>query len=196
MCGGAGVLLVNLAFDPFLPRHVSYAEVAASSIHLWRSTASSICAAMLLFGSVGLYLCQAERAGGVGACAFAVAFLGSALLLGNEWTQIFDVRDFARRAPDALNALNAAHGPTLSDIGAIIVLSTFSLGWIGLAISTWRTHPANRGAAWLVTAGFFAIPLLNALFAAPWDAILGNAILGAGFAWLGYNTVKNARAKP
>ena len=52
-----------------------------------------------MFGSVGLYLRQAERAGRFGAVAFAVALLGSALVLATEWVQLFDIRDLALRAP-------------------------------------------------------------------------------------------------
>ena len=143
--------------------------------------------ALLLIGCVGLYLRQAERAGHFGVFAFTLALVGTALALGVEWREVFDVHDFARRAPDALNALDAEKGLTLSNIGAIIAISTFMLGWILLAIATLRTHAANRIAAWMVIAGFLAAPLLRPVLPGIWGAVVGNAILGSGLAWLGYD---------
>jgi hypothetical protein len=79
--------------------------------------------------------------------AFGLAFCGSALLLGVEWAQLFDIRDFARRALDTLNALNATRGPSLSDIGGLIVLSIFSIGWLALAGTTIGARVPSRNAA-------------------------------------------------
>jgi hypothetical protein len=107
--------------------------------------------------------------------------------LGSNGGEVFDVHDFARRAPDALNALDAEKGLSLSNIGAIIAISTFMLGWILLAIATLRTRAANRIAAWMVIAGFLATPLLRPVLPGLWGAAVGNAILGSGLAWLGYD---------
>jgi hypothetical protein len=183
-CGGALTFLLNASLTPLLPRGGSFVETARSSVFLWRQSAAALAVALLLFGSVGLYLRQAERAGRFGAIAFAAAFLGSALVLATEWTQIFDVRDLAFRAPDTLRALEAGRGPHLSDIGALIALGIFTLGWIALAVSTLRAGLLSRRAATLVIVGFFAIPLLGA--AGLWGAVAGNAILGSGWCWLGW----------
>ena len=192
--GGVLTFLINAGLTPFVPRGVPFAEVAASSVFLWRQSAAALAAALLLFGSVGLYLHQAERAHRFGALAFVMAFLGSALLLATEWTQVFDIRDFALRAPEALNVVNAGHGhgPSLSDLGALIALGMFTIGWIALAISTLRRRTLSRWAAGLVIAGFFSIPLLSAALPGLWGAIVGNGILGAGWLWLGYDLHKVA----
>jgi hypothetical protein len=185
--GGALTLLINVALTPALPHNVSFATTAASIIFLWRQSASALAAALLLIGCVGLYLRQAERAGYFGVFAFTLALVGTALALGVEWREVFDVHDFARRAPDALNALDAEKGLTLSNIGAIIAISTFMVGWILLAVATLRTRAANRIAAWMVIAGFLSTPLLRPVLPGLWGAAVGNAILGSGLAWLGYD---------
>src|SRR5262249_50639994 len=103
-----------------------------------------------------------------------------------EWSEVFIVRDLARRAPEGLTALEAGPHPSLYDLGALIAITTFSVGWLALAGSTLRTGIPSRPAGGLVIAGFFAIPLFGALLAAPWGAILGNIILGSGWFWLGF----------
>jgi hypothetical protein len=193
MSAGVLTLLINAGLTPFLPRHVPFTETAVSSVFLWRQSASAVAVALLLFGSVGLYLREAPRARAFGAGAFAMAFLGSALVLGTEWNELFLVRDLALRAPDALRALDAGHRPSLYDLGAMIPLGIFMLGWIALAASSLRTGVASRGGAGLVIAGFFAIPLLSAALPGVWGAVLGNAILASGWFWLGYD-LSNASA--
>jgi len=183
----AGVLnvLVNSVLTPLLPRGASHALTIASTVFVWRQSVASMCAVLLLFGTVGLYMRLSERSGKFGAVAFGLAFCGSALLLGEEWVQLFDIRDFARRAPDTLNKLNAAHGPSLSDVGGLIVLSIFSIGWLALAGVIIRTRVVSRMAASMVVAGFFLIPLLQPLLPGLLGAIVGNVILGCGWTWLG-----------
>ena len=189
---GALTFLINTGLTPFLPRHVPFAETAASSVFLWRQSASALAAALLLFGSVGLYLRHAERAGPFGAVAFAGAFLGSALLLATEWSEVFLVRDLALRAPEALKVLDSGKHPNIYDLGALIPLGVFTLGWIGLAASTLRTSTTmSRRAAGLVIAGFFTIPLLGALLGL-WGVVLGNGVLAAGWLGLGYDLRRSA----
>ncbi len=187
IAGGVLTLFVNAILTPLLPHHVSFALTAASQVFLWRQSASAVAAAVLLFGCVGLYLRQADRAGAFGATAFIVAFIGNALLLAAEWNEIFLVRDLALRAPAALRALDSGRGPSLYDLGAMIPLALFTLGWLALAGSTLRTGILSRHAAGLVIAGLFAIPMLSAALPRLWGAIAGNAILAAGWIWLGYD---------
>lgn len=191
--GGALTLLINAALTPRLPAHAPFAETAASPLFVWRQGTSAVAAVCLLFGAVGLHLRQAARAGWFGALAFALAFLGGATLFAVEWGEVFVVHPLALAAPPALAALEPAHGgPGLYDIGSMIAFSAFALGWILLAIATLRAGVLPRAAAWLVIAGLFATPLLGAVLHV-WGAVAGNAILGAGWCWLGLEV---ARARP
>jgi hypothetical protein len=185
ICAGVLNVVTNSVLTPLLPRGVSFAHTVASPAFAWRESVAAVGAVLLLFGTVGLYLRLSERVGKPGAVAFGLAFCGSALLLGVEWSQLFDIRDFARRAPDALDALNAKHGLSLSDIGALIVLGIFTIGWLGLAgVAIWA-RSVSRMAASLVIAGFFLIPMLQLLLPGLLGAIVGNVVLGVGWTWLG-----------
>jgi hypothetical protein len=190
----AGLLtfLINVGLTPLLPPGAPYAETAASTVFLWRQSASSLVAVLLLFGSTGLYFRQTEQAGRFGVIAFILAFVGSALLLATEWGEVFLVRELALRAPNAVQALDAPPHPNLYDFGAIISFSFFTVGWLALAISTFRVRILSRFAAGLVIAGFFLIPLLGAL--GIWGAVLGNAVLGFGLFWLSRDLI--ARKNP
>ena len=183
--GGALTFLLNAGLTPFLARGVSFEQTAMSPVFLWRQSLSALAVALLLFGSIGLYFRQAERAGRFGAVAFVAAFIGSALVLAWEWVDVFVLRVLAQRAPDALRTLEGAKGIDLYDLGALIPVSVFTLGWIALAASTIRSWPAQGRAAVLVIAGFFAVPLLSALLGPLWGGILGNTVLGSGFFLLG-----------
>ena len=188
---GAGVLTfaINAFLTPFLP----HAEVFASAIFAWRQGASAVAAVLLLFAAIGVYLHQADRAGRFGAAAFGLALIGSALLLAEEWNELFLMRDLALRVPDALARLDAGRGLKLYDLGSLIPLAAFVLGWIALAASTIRTGALSRRAAGLVIAGFVATPLLSAILPGFWGGVLGNAILGGGLAWLGVDLLKTSR---
>jgi len=188
--GGALDFLINACLTPWLPRGVSFAETVASPIFPWRAGMAAAAAALLMFGSVGLYLRQAERAGRFGAVAFAVALVGSALVLATEWVQLFDIRDLALRAPQTLTKLQAGPGLSLFDVGALVAVGTFTLGWVALAVVTLRARILSSGAAILVIAGFFATPSLQPLLPGVWGAVVSNSILGAGWFWLGYEIVE------
>ena len=196
ICAGVLNVVTNSVLTPLLPRGVSFSHTVASPAFAWRESVASACATLLLFGSVGLYLRLSERGGKRGAVAFGLAFCGSALLLGVEWSQLFDLRDFARRAPDALDALNAKHGLSLSDIGGLIVLGTFTIGWLALAGVAMWARSVSRMAASLVIAGFFLIPTLQPLLRGLLGAIVGNIVLGVGWMWLGVELWRERVAIP
>jgi hypothetical protein len=189
--GGALTLFVNVVFTPQLPPNGQMVDVAATSLFAWRQSASALSVGMLLFGSVGLYLSQAERAGRFGAAAFTLAFFGSALALCVEWSEVFLVRDLAFRAPDALRVLDAGHGKSIYDIGALSSIGAFALGWVLLAISSLRSG-LSRWAAGGVIAGFFLNPLLAAALPGVVGPVLANIVLGSSLSWLGYDVLRRA----
>ena len=88
--------------------------------------------------------------------------------------------------PKTLTTLQAGPGPSLFDVGALVAVGTFALGWVALAVVTLRARILSRGAAILVIAGFFATPSLQPLLPGVWGAVVSNSILGAGWFWLGY----------
>ncbi len=194
--GGVLTVVINAALTPLLPSDASYAETAASTVFLWRQSLSALAAALLLGGSVGLYLRHTERAGRLGGVAFTLAFVGNALLLAHEWSQIFFVRGLALAAPAVLDKLDAAKGPSLHDVGALAALGAFAVGWIALAISMLFSGAYARRGPLLVIAGLFVGPLLSAAMPGAWAAILGSAVLGAGWIMLGHELHASQRPGP
>lgn len=189
--GGVLTFFINGALTPLLPRNEPFVRTAASALFVWRQSASAVAALLLLVGAVGLYFAQSERAGRFASIAFITALAGNALLLAWEWVDIFILHDLALRAPSALEALESGRHPTLYDLGAMIPLVMFSIGWLLLAAATIHTRVLDRRPATLVIIGFFALPVLGGMLGI-WGVIAGNLILGAGWAWMGYEVARAA----
>jgi hypothetical protein len=185
VAGGACTLLVNAGLTPFLQADAPFAVMAASNVFVWRQSFSAFAAILLLAGSVGLYESQSGRSGRFGAFAFGFAFFGSAVLLAHEWNQVFFVHELAGRAPEALESLEAAEGPSLFDLSAIIALSAFTLGWLLFALSQLMAGVYPRRGPILVLAGFISIPLLGAVLPNLWGMVVGNIVLASGWMLLG-----------
>jgi hypothetical protein len=183
--GGILTILINAGLTPFLRPDAPYTETAASSLFLWRQGLSALAAALLLAGSTGLHQHQAGRSGRFGAVSFVLAFLGCGILFAHEWGQVFFVRDLALRAPEALQAMESAEGPSLFDIGAMIAVITFTVGWIAFSISMLLAGVYPHRGPILLIAGFLAVPLLGAALPGVWGPVLGNIPLGLGWILLG-----------
>jgi|CXWL01.1.fsa_nt_gi hypothetical protein len=181
---GALVVIINVALTPLLPRGGSFADTVSSAAFVWRQSLSALAAVLLMFGSMGVYLRQMHGAGRFVAPAFAMALVGSALLLAIEWTQVFEVRDLAMRAPDTLNRLDA-EGMALDDVGALIAFAALTVGWIALSAVSRRSGLFPRHAPTLVIAGFFATPFLSAVLPPIVASAIGNTVLGCGWIWMG-----------
>ena len=200
IAAGALTLIVNALATPMMPRGGALSATAASTAFLIRQSLAAGAALLLALGATGLYVRQADRMRRLGALAFAMAFAGSVMLFAVEWTQLFEVRDLARRAPDTLDRLDAG-GIGLDDIGAMTALAVLVIGWISLAAVTMRAGIMPRRAALLVVAGLFATPFLSAVLSPVAAAAIGNALLGAGWIWLGSATlysvaVRSLRSSP
>jgi hypothetical protein len=189
--GGLLVLIVNAVITPFLPSGDSFAATAASPVFLLRQILSAFAAFSLLAGSVGLFLHRSDRFGRVGMCTFGLAFLGSALLLAHEWGQIFIVHDLALHEPKALEALEDVAGATFSDIGAMIAVVTFAVGWIAFSVSILIFGAYVRLGPVLLLIGFFATPMLAAALPPMLGLGLGNAILASGWFFLGHELYRS-----
>ena len=189
--GGFALIIVNAVFTPMLALDAPFPEMAASKIYLWRLSLAALSVFLLMIGSPGLYAYQTGRSGLFGKIAFGLTFLGCALLFAHEWAQVFFIHGLAVAAPDALQAMEDAEGMSIFDIEGLIVLLTFTLGWIAFAASMLVAKVFARPGPSLVIAGFFAIPLLTAMTSLKWGGALGNAVLGSGFILLGRELFKN-----
>jgi len=113
------------------------------------------------------------------------------MLLAQEWNQIFFVRDLALRTPETLIALETTRELDLGDVGAIIVFSFFSIGWILFCISIIVAKVYRPIGSVLIIIGFFAAPILGAILPSMWGLILGSAVLSCGWFLVGLERFKN-----
>lgn len=122
-----------------------FSETASSPSFAISSGISLLSAVLVLFGLVGLNLCQ-SGAGGVllGRVAFLVAFLGTALVVGPLWFITFAVPSLAMEAPALVDA-EGGGGPL--DLGFIVSSAVLSVGWALFGVSALRARIYPRWAA-------------------------------------------------
>ncbi|HZF58669.1 MAG TPA: hypothetical protein VEZ19_09355 [Rubrobacter sp.] len=118
-------------------------------------------AVLLLLGLVGLYASQSEAAGVLGLVGFLVAFLGTALLAGVLWFELFITPSLATRAPGLAEA-------ELGLAGFILVFLLGVVGWVLFGAATLRARTYPRWAAVLLMIGgvvaFVPVPLAGIVF--------------------------------
>ena len=118
-------------------------------------------AVLLLLGLVGLYASQSEAAGVLGLVGFLVAFLGTALLAGVLWFELFLTPSLATRAPGLAEAELGLAGFTLVFLLGVV-------GWVLFGAATLRARTYPRWAAVLLMIGgvvaFVPVPLAGTVF--------------------------------
>ena len=118
-------------------------------------------AVLLLLGLLGLYSSQSEAAGVLGLVGFLAAFLGTALLVGALWFELFITPSLAARAPGLAEA-------ELGLAGFILVFLLGVVGWLLFGVATLRARIYPRWAAVLLMVGgvvaFVPIPLAGIIF--------------------------------
>jgi lysylphosphatidylglycerol synthetase-like protein (DUF2156 family) len=131
---------------------------------------ASACGVVILLELVGLYANQAEVTGPVGLVSFLVAFLGTALVVGVTWNELFVASYMAVVAPRVLDA-----APTGSlALGFSLSFGIFALGWLLFGHDTLRAGGVYpRAAAILLIIGAVVFishlyPPLGSCLARPW----------------------------
>lgn len=197
-CGGSlligGVLaaLLNSILTPLLPFDAGSIAVYTSTTLGIRLPLAALSVALTTVGCVGLYLAQAHRLR-FGALAFLLAGAGGFMGFAAECVQFTLVRDLAFQAPETLERLEASDALSRYDLGFMIAVSTFAVGWIAVAVVTLRAGVLGRRGPLALIAGLFLLPILGGL-AGLWGAVAGNIVLGAGWALLGLDLIRVAGA--
>jgi hypothetical protein len=130
-------------------------------------------AVLLLGGLVGLYAYQSESAGPLGFAGFAVAFLGTALMIGASWSSVFVEPYIAGVAPELLEEEPGG----LLNLGFTLSFGLVSLGWLlfGVASLRARVYPRSASILLIIGAALTFVPL-------PFTAI----VFAVSVAWLGF----------
>jgi hypothetical protein len=166
MLGGAMFVLADLLG---LGLGGDFTEYAGTGIFVIQQTLFLSGTVLVLFGLFGLYARQAEYAGNLGLIGFLVAFVGTALMAGLSWTQLFVVPFLATEAPALLET---------EPFGSVLSFLTFLVGWLLFGASALRAGVYPRAAGTLLIVGA-VLPLVG--FALPASAF----VFGIAVAWLG-----------
>lgn len=124
-----------------------------------------------------LYLRQREASGRFGLIAYAIEFLGVALVVGFLFAQAFVLAEL-----DAVQRAAVLAGPT--GLAAILALGLMTLGAVLFGIATLRAGVFPKWAALLLMAGFIIVPI-----GAVGSQILktiGELVLSAGLISMSY----------
>ena len=169
----AGALLLVGDLLSLATESENMSEVATTAPFVFTFLLYLIGSVLLLVGLVGLYVRQSEASGILGLVGFAVAFLGSALVLGLVWATLFVGPFLANTAPAALDAEPTG---TLA-VGFTLTFALSALGWLlfGLAALRARIYPRAAAIALMVGAVISFLPI-------PASGIVLDVVV----AWLGF----------
>lgn len=192
LAGGAVLLVaLNAVLTPLLPASAAEATLRTSTPYLLRASAALASSLLLLLGTIGPHLVHRDRAGALGAVAFATLFAGTALVVAVEWSNLFVMRPLARASPGALGPLGDA---TLLNVGLASALGLFTLGWLLMAGSLLRTRAVPRWIPSAIVVGLLGIAGLGAAIGSL-GAVIGNLVFGAGLVGLGRATARAATGR-
>ncbi|MGA7228055.1 MAG: hypothetical protein WBZ40_04900 [Acidimicrobiia bacterium] len=139
---------------------------------------------LILIALVGIWRGQARQAAALGVAGFLIAFAGTAMLAGLEWSTAFLFPWFAESVPEILDA--DPSGTALA--GYIVTVLLAIVGWILFGVASLRARVYPRGPVWLLILGTVILLALGSA-----DAPFLDTVWGLGLAWLGYEIWSVAR---
>jgi hypothetical protein len=113
---------------------------------------------LLVPGVIGLYLYQAERTQAQPATrrdhfalvAFLLALVGTTLMVGSDWSEVFLAPILAEAAPAVVE-----QPPMRLMVGFLINYALESLGWLLFGVAAWQAQVFPRAATLLLIVGPF-----------------------------------------
>lgn len=145
------------------------AESAATTPYMLVLLLYMLGTVLLLLVLVGIYSSQLEHEGFLGLLGFLVAFLGTALVSGALWFELFITPSLAVEAPELAETELGLAGFAISFLLAVV-------GWVLFGVATLRARVYPRLAAALLIVGAVA-----SLVPIP----LSGVVLSVAVAWLG-----------
>jgi hypothetical protein len=174
-------------------------QIAGTNSFFLQSFSTLVGGIFLLGGLVGLYVRQSEAAKKLGVAGFVLAFLGTALVVGDYYANTFITPLVALEAPNFLD--NPLAGVLQVWLPFDFVLLAASC--LVLCVATVRARVYPRGASWLLLGGavlaLLPLPLVNIVFetALVWLGLAllkGSGIYGGGASRRGKRSRQRARA--
>ncbi|MDT8307494.1 MAG: hypothetical protein RRC07_16295 [Anaerolineae bacterium] len=132
---------------------------------------------LMLLGLVGLYARQAQYTGGLGLIAFLLAFIGTFMVGGAQWTAAFIGPWLASAAPELLDSEPAG----LLSAAFLLSFVLLALGWLLFGWVSRQAGVLPGGAAALLMVGAVLLLVLLLL-----ELPGATVVFGAALAWMGY----------
>jgi hypothetical protein len=173
---GAGVLYVlgDLLTVTYMFTEAPFSETARTIPFVVQQVLFLLANMLLIDGLVSLYVRQSETAGILGLAGFLVALVGTVLVAGASWAEVFVAPTAAVEAPVLLD-----EEPTGAlALGFTLTFLIFALGWLLFGVTALRARVYPRIAAIILVVGaaitFFPLPFTALVF-------------GVAVAWLGFS---------
>lgn len=128
-----------------------------------------------LLAIVAVYLWQRDEVGTSGAIAFAIVFLGLALVTSLDFFGAF----IRLELPEAIRDELLEGNPGIA-LGVSAVVFLTGVIWFGISLIRGGVYPKPAG--WMFIVGFVLIPLGDAVPA--WVIVVGSIVAGLSVAWL------------
>ena len=185
-------LLMAWLVVPF--EQLGQTEAYFTSSYLVATSLLLLSIVLLLWGLIGIYGRQSKAAGTFGLWAFVVAFLGTGLVAGNNWAQVFVWPTFAQVAPNLLSTQvmsgQADPSPYLT-AGLALSAPLFFLGLVLFGVATIRAGVYPRWASVLLIISIPATMFLDPT-AGSFQESIGQILLGIAVAALGFYALRRA----
>ena len=159
----------------------NFSEEALTTTYTFQSSLWLIGALLLLVAVVGLHARQSEAAGALGLAGFLAALIGTGLLVGIFWTNVFVPPTLAVEAPSVLDAEDTG---SLA-FGFIFSTTVFGLSWALFGVAMLRARVYPRVAAIVLIIGALIV-------IAPLPAT--GLVIEAALIWLGVSSLREGRA--
>ena len=185
-------LLLEWLVVPF--EQLGQTEAYLTGSNLLSSGLRLLSTILLLWALIGIYGRQSRVAGTFGLWAFVVAFLGTGLVAGNNWAQVFVWPTFAQVAPNLLSTqVMSGQADPSPYLTAGLSLSG-PLFFLGLALFGVATFIAGVYPRWIAVLLIASIPLTMFLdpTAGSFQESIGPALWGFAVAAYGFYALRRA----
>ena len=188
MVGGSAMAASLLMDWLVVPHEQLGTEAFLTSSYLVSSGLRLLSLVLLPWALIGIYGRQSREAGTFGLWAFALAFLGATLTVGNAWAEVFVWPTLAQAAPGMMSG-------SVTDMSSYLVAGLnvsfplFGLGLILFGAAAFRAGVYPRWAAVLL---IVSIPVTMFLDPTPgtFQESIGQILLGISVAALGWHALR------
>jgi hypothetical protein len=165
------------------------AEAFLTSSYLASSGLRLLSIVLLLWALIGIYGRQSRAAGTFGLWAFVVVFLGTALVAGNTWAEVFVWPTLAQVAPDMVPGGFTTEASSYMSAGLSLSFPLFGIGLILFGAATFRARVYPRWAALLLIVSIPVTMFLDPT-AGTFQESIGQIMLGIAVATLGFYALR------